>query len=329
LKLFKQPAEKAEIEFREAYEKGVNLGPQKWPDAVHHFVEASKHYASIGDSQKASQAYALASLFHALTTQTGQAWQSCSEALNQIPNTQLNVGFAADSTSLAQQASVLSFDIATTSMLNGESRDISRVEAVRSLAQKYMDLIGSDLAIWRLQKKEIDPQRRAYYLLGLASLIEANSIADADPKKSVSLLAEAATNLELAGADPMGIVSGVHSKLENISKFGRCWFCGREMQGQDFHYVLLPATVSLYTRSRYGSETPHTLEENAVVACESCSSSIRNVADEVAREYYEKAMAEMRVLEQRLNARIVAIESELNLLRSEIRSVSYRANSMR
>jgi hypothetical protein len=29
LKLFKQPSEKAEIEFREGYEKGVNLGPAR------------------------------------------------------------------------------------------------------------------------------------------------------------------------------------------------------------------------------------------------------------------------------------------------------------
>lgn len=323
-KLFKEPAEKAEIEFREAYEKGVNLGPEKWPDASHHFSEASKLYATVGNSLKSSEAYALATLFFALSRGTDQDWQTCSQAMKQIPDSQLNVGFAVSSTDLAQQASVLSYDISTTRVLDGNSKDVSRVAAVRELAQKYMDLIGSDLALWRLLKQQIDPQRRAYYLLGLASLIEANSIAESDPKKSVALLSEAATNLELAGTDPMGISSGTRAKLDNISKFGQCWFCGRQMQGQGFHYVLLPATISQFTRQMYGTSTPHTIEENAVVACESCSSSIRNVADEVARAYYERAIAEIRSLEQRLNAKIAALEREINSLRARVNSIRTR-----
>jgi hypothetical protein len=319
IKLFKQPSEKAEIEFREAYEKGVNLGPQKWHEAVGHFSEASKHFATIGDTQRSAESHALAMLFYALTTGTSDAWQSCSQAMRQIPDTRLNVGFTIDSMSVAQQAAVLSSDIVTTRGLDGTSKDPSRVTGVRALAQQYMELIGNDLAIWKLLKQEIDPQRRAYYLLGLASLIEASSIADADPKKSVALLSEAATNLELAGTDPMGVSSGASAKLENLSKFAQCWFCGREMQGQGFHYVLLPATLSPYTKARYGSTTPHVTEGNAVVACENCSSSIRYVADEVARTYYEKALAEIRDAEARLNAKILALQKEIASLRARVR----------
>jgi hypothetical protein len=329
LKLFKQPSEKAEIELREAYEKGVNLGPERWSEAVRHFSEASRHYNEIGDSQKAAETHALATLFYALTTRTEQAWQACNQAMNHVPNTQLNVGFMVNSTSMAQQASVLSSDMATTRALDGESKDVSRVAAVRDLAQKYMDLVGADLSLWRLMKQDVDPQRRAYYLLGLASLIEANSVADSDPKKSVALLSEATTNLELAATDPMTLAPGTKTKLENIAKFGKCWFCGREMQGQNFHYVLLPAKVSQYTRQRYGAGTPLSLEDDAVVACESCSSSIRNVADEVARAYYERAMAEMRALEQRLDARVNALQAELSSLRSEVNSLRHRVSSLR
>lgn len=315
MKLFKEPSEKADIEWREAYEKGVNLGPQKWSDAVLHFSEASNHYAAVGNSQKSGEAYALATLFHALTNGSAQAWNACSKAMSQIPNSQLNVGFSASSANLALQASVVSFDLSATSMLDGNSKDTSRVSALRDLAQKYMDVIGSDLAVWRLQKQEIDPQRRAFYLLGLASLIEANSVVGADPKKSVSLLSEAATNFELAGTDPLAVTSGTQSKIENFSKFGQCWFCGREMQGQGLHYVTLQATISQYTRQRYGTTTPHNMEEKEVVACESCASSIKNVADEVAKAYHKQALSEIQALEQRVNARIAAIEKQIHSLR--------------
>ena len=170
----------------------------------------------------------------------------------------------------------------------------------------------------------MDPQKRAYYLLGLASLIQANSVADVDPKKSVSLLSEAATYLEMAGTERMSVFPVTRTKLENWSKVGQCWFCGREMQGHGIHYVLLRASVSQYTRQKYGSSTPATIEGNMVVACNSCASSIRNVADDVARIYFERAIAEMRALEQRLNSKIDSLENQISSLRSQVGSFRTR-----
>ena len=324
LSIFKQPQEKAEDEFRQAYDKGVHLGPQKWSDAAHHFSEASKHYATVGNSQKSAEAYALATLFYALTNPSDQAWMNCSQAMGRIPDTQINVGFSTQSSSLAQQAIVQSYDLAISGMLDGESKDASRIDAVRDLAQKYMSLIGSDLSLWKLKKYDMDPQKRAYYLLGLASLIQANSVADADPKKSVSLLSEAATYLEMAGTERMSVFPITRTKLENWSKLGQCWFCGREMQGLGIHYVMLRASVSQYTRQRYGSSTPATMENNTVVACNNCASSIRYVADDIARIYFDKAIAEMRALEHRLNSKIDSLESQISSLRSQVSSIRVR-----
>ena len=324
LSIFKQPQQKADDEFRQAYDKGVLLGPQKWPDAAHHFSEASKHYATVGNAQKSGEAYALATLFYALTNPSDQAWMSCSQAMGRIPDTQLNVGFSAQSSSLAQQAVVQSYDLAISGKLDAESKDASRVDAVRNLAQKYMSLIGSDLSLWKLTKQDMDPQKRAYYLLGLASLIQANSVADVDPKKSVSLLTEAATYLEMAGTERMSVFPITRTKLDSWSKVGQCWFCGREMQGFGIHYVLLRASVSQYTRQKYGSSISPTMEDNMVVACNSCASSIRSVADEVARIYFETALTEMRALEQRLNSKIASLESQISSLRSQVSSLRVR-----
>ena len=316
LSLFKQPDEKAADHFRQAYEKGVNLGPQKYPDAVQHFTEASKHYSSIGNAQKSSESYALATLFYALTNRTDQAWRNCSDALARVPEAQLDVGFPASSSGLARQAAVLSYDLRTLANVDGESRDTARIVAMRDLAQRYMDLVGNDLSLWRLLQENIEPQKRAHYLLGLASLIEANSLADTEPQKSVSLLSEAATNLELAVTDPLRISQGTRAKRDNLSKLGRCWFCGREMQGHGFHYVSLRATVSSYTKQRYGSSLQGA--ENMVEACKTCASTIRNVSDDVARGYFESAMAEMRALEQRLNARMTSLENEVHSMKSRL-----------
>src|SRR5437773_10084578 len=94
------------------------------------------------------------------------------------------------------------------------------------------------------------------------------------------------------------------AKWENWSQVGQCWFCGREMQGHGIHYVLLRASVSQYTRQKYGSSTTATIEGNMVVACNSCASSNRNVADDVSRIYFERAIIEMRDLAQQPNSTI-------------------------
>ena len=236
--------------------------------------------------------------------------------MRKIPNTQINLGFSAQTSSLAQQADVQSFDLAVAGKLDAESKDASRAGAARDLAQKYLGLIGNDLSIWKLKKQEMDPQRRAYYLLGVASLIEANSVADVDPKKSVSLLSEAGTYLDLAGSERIGVLPLARTRLENWSKVGKCWFCDREMQGQGIHYVLLRANVSQYARQKYGTVVPSPIENDMVVACSGCSSSIRNVADDVTRIYFDRAIAEMRATEQRLNAKIASLQSEVHSLRS-------------
>ena len=90
------------------------------------------------------------------------------------------------------------------------------------------------------------------------------------------------------------------------------------------HYVLLSATVSDYTKQRYGSETPQSIDGAHIVACESCASSIRTVADAFARMYYERAVAEMHEIAKRLDARITSLEGELRSLEGDLRHLRAR-----
>ena len=82
------------------------------------------------------------------------------------------------------------------------------------------------------------------------------------------------------------------------------------------HYMLLPAAVSNYTKQKYGSEVPQSIEGAHVVACEGCASSIRMVADAFARMYYERAITEMHEIAQRLEARITSLENAVNSLKA-------------
>ncbi|MGA2198757.1 MAG: hypothetical protein ABSG45_02345 [Nitrososphaerales archaeon] len=315
---FKNASQKADEEFRHAYEKGVNLGPQSWTEAVTQFSNAAKHYAEVGNSQRSKLSYALALLFQALSSRNPEAWEACSKAMADLGESSVYVGFTTNSADISKQADILGQDLAATSQLTSSSNNVSRVPTLKTVAERYLELTGSDLAIWKLQKQEIDPQKRAYYLLGLASLIEANSTMEQDPGKSVSLLSEAATYLELAGIDPMNLTGDALTRRDNASRVAKCWFCGRRAQGLNFHYVTIPSYISPYVRQNYGSESPQSILGQSVAACMGCYSSIRYVADMIARDYHQKAMAQIDAVNRNLSARIDSLEREIHSLRSRL-----------
>ncbi len=316
MQLFKSPTGKADDEFQKAYEKGVNLGRDKWPTAVDHFTEASKHYAEAGDQQKANEASALALLFTALNARNPQLWSQVNKAMAAAGNVQLNVGFPASSSDLEKESLVFSKDLLVMGQFSPQLTGQDKAADLRDLAQKYLELVGSDLIIWKLMNQTIDPQRRAYYLLGLASLVEANTTIDTDPKKSASLLSNAVAQLDLAGEDYKNVRPGTLQEMQNATKMGKCWFCGREVQGLTFHYYSLKADVSGYMKNKYGTEIPPSMEGQNVMACKACYSTLKYVADQIAEMYFERAMQEVRTLSERvsdLERRVSSLESRVHV----------------
>jgi hypothetical protein len=310
VQLFKSSTERADDEFQKAYEKGVNLGRLYWSTAVTHFQTAATHYTEAGNSQKANEAKGLALLFSALGSKSPELWGQVGTAMTACGGAQLNVGFPANSDDLTKEAIVLCKEYQIMAQFTPESANATQVTDLRDLAQKYLELIGSDLIVWKLTGQTIDPQKRAYYLLGLASLVEANSVIYSDPKKSASLLSEAVAQLDLAGDDYRNVRPGILQERENAIQIGKCWFCGREVQGLTYHFVALRADITGYTRSLYGAEMPATMQGDSVLACMPCYSAVKNVADQIASMYYQRTMQEIRTLSQRVSD----VESRLSRL---------------
>jgi hypothetical protein len=319
--LFKAPAEKAEDEWTKAYQKGVNLGRQKWPDAVSHFMEASKAYGEAGNQERQREAYALAAFFNALVRNDPQSWLSSSQATAAIGDTQLNIGFNASAADISRQSQVMRDDIVATDGVK-ETGGSYNPEALRQVAKEYMELTGADLVVWKILKEEVDPARRANYFLGLASLNEANALVQKDPRKAVAMLSQAVTHFDISESDPLGVKGRAKDLRDRASVSGKCWICGREVQGKDIHFVTLPAEVSEYMREKHGSSVPSSLIENGIVACKSCFTSVRNLADSIALAYYNQAIQELRQTEGRLNARINSLSQQVQQLETRIRQVA-------
>ena len=299
----------------------MNLGRQKWPDAVSHFLEASKAYGEAGNPQKQNEAHALATFFSALTRNDPDSWLTCNKAMESIGEAQVNIGFNANAADISRQSLVIHDDLIASAGITNASA-VGDPNNLRHVAQEYMELSGSELVVWKMLGQEIDPSRRGNYFLGLASLSEANSMVNKDPRKAVSMLSQAVTHLDISESDPLGLKGWTKNLRDRASVTAKCWFCRREIQGKDIHFVTLPAEITEYMNEKYGKDTPTSLLDEGIVACQGCYSSVRILADKIAKSYYEQAIAELRATETRLNSRINSLEQEISRLESKIRQVA-------
>jgi len=318
LKLFKSASEKAELEFKEAYEKGIRLGENKWPDAAQHFLEAAKSYTEANMPVEAARAYGLAALFTAVAARTdANAWLNCSNLMSSMKGTQLDVGFRANSDDIAEQARVMHDDLVLATKLDYNNPSVP--DRLRALGQEYLQLMDKEMVVWKLLRKDVDPAKQAQYLNGLAYYVEANTEVQRDPAKTVSLLAEATSYLDQASIDPLGKASDIKQMFNLSSKTAKCWFCDREVQGLNYHFVTLPARGTAFLRAKYGDDSPPVMEGESVVACMLCYSSIWNLSDEIAAAYYKKAIQELQAVATQLNKRLDDLGSEIRSLRLRIR----------
>ena len=108
------------------------------------------------------------------------------------------------------------------------------------------------------------------------------------------------------------------AKVRAYSNSCRCWICGRSASGEGIHFYSAPADISpaLAKESTDEGTNKNRAEDNKhIYICRACYSGVSNRANEIALGYHQKAMAELRATEARLQAEIAALESEIRMLR--------------
>lgn len=102
--------------------------------------------------------------------------------------------------------------------------------------------------------------------------------------------------------------------IRGASMTVHCWFCGKEVSGENIHFVPMKSKITEpILRQADPSKPLATNSENAVYACRACFSTFDNLAQKylkIAEEYtdkqvnrvYNELMAEIRHLQAQINA---------------------------
>ncbi|MFA6709844.1 MAG: hypothetical protein WC067_03720 [Candidatus Methanomethylophilaceae archaeon] len=111
------------------------------------------------------------------------------------------------------------------------------------------------------------------------------------------------------------------TKIKSYSKSATCWICGRDTTGEGMHFYPMSSDISPQLRKEDKDSPLPSADDTytSIYVCRACYSAISRRADAIAKHYHEISMNEMRAMDARIQAEIVALQTQISSLRINIR----------
>jgi hypothetical protein len=313
-KLWKKPDERA----KEEYDKAVSLRNQKkYVDAANSFKSAGDLYAEAKSFDESKRAFVLSFLYYAVANQTSENLLKLSEYSGNL-NQDVVLKVPTDITAgdLKTEASLLGSEKELLPQFDNKSEPVA--SEFERLAADMFSLGREEFYL----KALIDgagesPYLKGYKLNGLASMIRAEVVILEDPSKAAEFFSQATSNFQ--NAEIRQFEEEIQDKTRKISVVTKCWFCGRTIQGENSQFIYLDSFITKYMQNKVEKEIPPVIKGSQVVSCYSCYSSIHNIADLVAKEYYEKA----RTMIQDVRSELLEMINELYKMVKDLQRYSH------
>ncbi|MCQ2079295.1 MAG: hypothetical protein MJZ38_04485 [archaeon] len=96
-----------------------------------------------------------------------------------------------------------------------------------------------------------------------------------------------------------------------------CWICGRPANAEGIHFMGMRSTIEPVFQKMSENDAVKPISDNAerIYVCLPCYTAISNRSEDIAQIYHEKAMAEMRAMEARLQAEISSLRFSISVRR--------------
>ena len=149
-------------------------------------------------------------------------------------------------------------------------------------------------------------QAEGYYVLGEGSVSE-------DPK-----LASEYMQMSYNFRKQLGDSGDQELRLaQNYARSARCWICGRPANGEGIHFLPMRSSIApVFAKTSDGEIVkPFSDDIRSIYVCVPCYTAISNRSDDISREYYERAMAEVHAIEARLEAEIASVRFSASMHR--------------
>ena len=287
--------------------------------ALNKYNDAIRRFQKVGDQNGITLASAYASVMGiAQAPSNASAYRAAAQALQPLGDTPLKLGVRESTAStVAREANILASEFEWTSVRPTSTAQYQqKAQALRQVATALRaDIGGNVLVLPELFKQgSVTGESHALALAAISEEALAESLLATDPKAAAEHYQTARLWWSQAGNGGMADAAAAH--VAQYGKSAKCWFCGREVAGENVHFVPMPSDLTdLVKAADKDSPLPSFDPQTGnVYACKGCHGAVYHLADALAVDRMNQLDAKIQPQIQDLKNQIQAIRGRINML---------------
>ncbi|MHA1136191.1 MAG: hypothetical protein ACTSSE_06875 [Candidatus Thorarchaeota archaeon] len=187
-------------------------------------------------------------------------------------------------------------------LLMSRGKNESSSEILSEAIELFLEIGREQLFFGRyvhIIRRRINGVRAALECEGESHVIEASSIADVDPSGAIPGYMMAIRAYRAARRNDLE--KQYRSELIGLKQIGKCWLCGRTVQGAN-HFRILESDVTPYFKKLLveNKEDMRTHRETSIVACSPCAKAIEMEAHRIAGEYHKWTVRQFELVQEQM-----------------------------
>ncbi len=287
--------------------------------ALSKYNDAIRKFQKVGDQNGILLATAYASVMGlAQATTNPNAYRAASQALRAVGDQPIKLGLRESTGSaLAQEADILASAYEWTGLVpTSPAQFQQKADALRQVATAIRtDIGGNVLVLPELFKQgSFTGEQRALALAAMSEEAMGASLLASDPKAAAEHYQTA--RLWWSQAGDAGAAEAAASRVAQYGKSAKCWFCGREVSGENIHFVPMPSDLTDLVKAADKDSLLPTFDPQTgmVYACKGCHGAVYHLADGLATQRMNELNAKLQPQIDELKNQVKAIKGRINMI---------------
>ncbi len=286
--------------------------------ALAKYNDAIRKFQKVGDQNGILLASAYASVMNvAQDSNNPNAYRAAAQALHAIGDQPVKLGLRESTASaVAHEAEVLA---SATEWVGAPASSPAqcqqKAQALRQVATALRSDIGSNILILPelFKKGSYTGESHALVLAAMSEEVLAQSLVATDPKAAAEHYQTARLWWSQAGESGQADAAAAH--VAQVGKSAKCWFCGREVTGENIHFVPMPSDLTELVKAA-DKDSPLPSFDPAtgnVYACQGCHGAVFHQADDLAVKRAAEVEAKLQVQIDELKKEMQGVKNRVNM----------------
>ncbi len=286
--------------------------------ALAKYQDAYRKFQKVGDTSGMAVAAAYASVMDLSNHPSDPAaCRATAQALHALGDMPVKLG-PRESTgnALAREAEILASQAEWTGLAAANPAQYQqKAEALRTVATAFRSDVGNNILVLPelFKQGSITGEQRALSLAAQSEEAMAESLLATDPKAAAEHYQTA--RLWWSQAGDAAAADAAAGRVAMYGKSVKCWFCGREVSGENIHFVPMSSELTDLVKAADKDSVLPTFDPATgnVYACKGCYGAIDRLADALATQRMNQLDAKLQPQIDELKRQVQAVKGRINM----------------